>query len=88
MKKIADWFRNHLISETRSWWRLWSARLLIAALTIDALALAPVLAMLPASVRGINPLIFDIAQMVLVTSALVARFIKQGHLEKPDDKAK
>jgi hypothetical protein len=78
---------KHLVPGARHALRWWSMRLLLAALAIDALTLSPVLAMMPASFREANPLLFDAIQMVLVAAALLARLVKQGHLEKPDDAA-
>lgn len=79
---IIERAKQRLVPEAREWWKLWSARLLGLALFIDALTLSPVLAMMPASVRAINPGIFDALQMVLVAAALAARFVRQSKLEK------
>lgn len=74
---MTDWLNNHLVPEAREWWRLWSARFLVVALTIDALSLSPVVGMLPDEVRAMNPAVFDAVQMVLVVCALLARFVSQ-----------
>jgi hypothetical protein len=78
---VIAWIKNHLVPEVRDWWRLWSARFLIAAIALDALALAPVLGMLPHRVRNISPLLFDSIQLILVCAALIARFVRQPKLE-------
>lgn len=74
---MTEWIRNHLVPEATEWWRLWSARLIVAALTIDALSISPIIGMLPEEVRAINPAVFDAVQMALVVCALFARVIKQ-----------
>ena len=81
-----DFIEKHLIEEAREFWRLWSVKLLAAALMVDAMTLGPVLALLPASVRDMNPLLFDILQMVLVAAALLARLLKQKKV-KADEPA-
>lgn len=74
---MTDWLKEHLAPEVTQFWNLWSARLLVVALTIDALSISPVMGMLPDEVRDMNPAIFDAVQMLLVACALLARFIKQ-----------
>lgn len=74
---MIQWVRDHLVPEAREWWRLWSTRFLGMALAIDALTLAPVMGMMPASVRAVNPVVFDGLQMVFVGAALIGRFIRQ-----------
>lgn len=87
MTRLRDWLCTNLVPGARQWWRWWSMRFLMIALAIDALTLSPVLAMMPATIRQTNPLLFDAVQMLLVAAALLARMVKQGHLEKPDDAA-
>ena len=72
--------KNRLVPEAQAWWKLWSARFLVAALTVDALALSPVMGMMPQQVRAINPLVFDTVQAVLVACALLSRFVAQPKL--------
>lgn len=74
---MIDWLKDRLVPEAQAWWTLWSARFLVAALTIDALSLSSVLGMLPSEVRAINPMVFDTVQMALVACALLSRFISQ-----------
>ena len=83
MTKLSELIDKHLIDEAREWWRLWSVRLIASALMVDAMTLGPVMALLPASMRETNQLLFDVLQMVLVAAALVARMIKQKKV-KPD----
>lgn len=77
MSKVTDKIKDRLVPEARDWWRLWSARFIALVIAIDALTLSPVLGMMPASVRGINPHVFDVLQMVLMMAALIARFVRQ-----------
>ena len=74
---MIEWIRERLVPEATQWWRLWSARFLVVALTIDALSLSPVVGMLPEQVRALNPAIFDTVQLALVACALLARFVAQ-----------
>ncbi len=71
------WSKDHLVPEAHEWWRLWSTRFIGAAIAIDALTLAPVMGMMPPSVRSVNPVVFDGLQMLFVGAALVGRFIRQ-----------
>jgi hypothetical protein len=77
LNNVFSWFKNNLVPEATEWWRLWSARFLVVTLTIDALALSPVVGMLPEQVRAINPTVFDIVQLALVACALLSRFVAQ-----------
>jgi hypothetical protein len=77
MASSIDWLKDHLVPEATEWWRLWSARFLVVALTIDALSLSPVVGMLPEQVRAINPAVFDMVQLALVACALLSRFVAQ-----------
>lgn len=77
---MIDWLKTRLVPEAQAWWKVWSARFLVAALTIDALSLTPVIGMLPSQVRAINPLVFDAVQAVLVACALLSRFVAQPKL--------
>jgi hypothetical protein len=78
---MIDWIKERLVPEAQDWWRLWSARFIGLAIAVDALTLSPVLSMMPDSVRSANPMIFDVVQMVLVSAALVARFVKQPKVQ-------
>ena len=46
LNNVFPWLKNNLVPEATEWWRLWSARFLVVILTIDALALSPVVGML------------------------------------------
>lgn len=74
-----------LIPEARQWWRLWSVRLLAAAAAIDALQLLPLVGYVPRPIADLLPhATLEIVQGVLLIAALVARFVKQSKLRKPN----
>lgn len=75
------WIKDHLVPEARAWWRLYSTWFIGAVIAIDALQLVPVMGMMPASVRAINPLVFDGLQGVLAAAALVLRFVRQPKVQ-------
>ncbi len=79
---MIDWVKDRLVPEAGEWWRLWSARFMVLAIGLDALQLAPVLGMLPPSVRDMNPMVFDGLQMLLVGAALAGRFVRQPKVTK------
>lgn len=81
---MIDWIDKHLVPEARQWWKLWSARLLMLALAIDAAALLPVLQSLPPGIRDEYGPLLGVIEKALIAAALFARFVKQSKLEKPD----
>lgn len=79
------WLEKHLIPEARDWWRLWSARLLAAAIFVESMGLLGLAGALPA--RMFPPHVLDAVVLMLTAAALLARFVKQRKVV-PRDSAK